>query len=83
MKEIIRTATYEAEYDSLSFEEIAPFIIPIVHQSLRKFIYLSPNLILKVIGFFFPNLNFAFARHLLLHMKEFPTNLGQLYGTNT
>ncbi|KAK8331105.1 hypothetical protein V6Z12_A10G052300 [Gossypium hirsutum] len=34
------------EYDSLNLEEIAPFIIPSVHQSLTKFIYVSPNLIL-------------------------------------
>ncbi|XVE51712.1 hypothetical protein DITRI_Ditri02bG0063200 [Diplodiscus trichospermus] len=44
---IIRRATSEAEYESLNIEEIAPFIIPSVYQSLRKFIYVSPNLILK------------------------------------
>ncbi|XP_022721073.1 uncharacterized protein LOC111278715 [Durio zibethinus] len=47
VKEMIRTATSEAEYDSLKFEEIAPFVIPRVHQSLRKFIYVSASLILK------------------------------------
>ncbi|XVF27205.1 hypothetical protein REPUB_Repub14bG0087100 [Reevesia pubescens] len=47
VKEIIRRVASDAEYDSLKFEEIAPFIIPSVHHSLRKFIYVSPNLILK------------------------------------
>nr|KJB69944.1 hypothetical protein B456_011G050900 [Gossypium raimondii] len=46
VKEIIKRASSEAEYDSLNLEEIAPFIIPSVHQSLTKFIYVSPNLIL-------------------------------------
>ncbi|XP_007024858.2 PREDICTED: uncharacterized protein LOC18596369 isoform X1 [Theobroma cacao] len=47
VKEIIRIATSEAEYARFNFEEIVPFIIPSVHQSLRKFIYASPDLILK------------------------------------
>ncbi|XP_039061629.1 uncharacterized protein LOC120205948 [Hibiscus syriacus] len=46
VKEAIKRASSGVEHDSLNLEEITPFIIPSVHQSLRKFIYVSPNLIL-------------------------------------
>ncbi|KAE8667106.1 Nucleotide binding,nucleic acid binding,RNA binding [Hibiscus syriacus] len=46
VKEAIKRASARVEHDSLSLEEITPFIIPSVHQSLRKFLYVSPNLIL-------------------------------------
>ncbi|GMI77795.1 hypothetical protein HRI_001448800 [Hibiscus trionum] len=46
VEEAIKRASSGVEYASLNLEEIAPFIIPSVHQSLRKFIYVSPNLIL-------------------------------------
>ncbi|GLU14089.1 hypothetical protein SLE2022_306780 [Rubroshorea leprosula] len=47
VKELIRTVTSEAEYAKLNLGEIAPFVIPSFHQLLRKFIYVSPNVILK------------------------------------
>lgn len=47
VKEMIRTAPSEAQFAGSSFEEMAPFIIPSVHQSLSKFIYLSPNILMK------------------------------------
>ncbi|GLT59948.1 hypothetical protein SLA2020_327410 [Shorea laevis] len=47
VKELVKTATSEAEYAKLNLEEIAPFVIPSIHQLLRKFIFISPNVILK------------------------------------
>ncbi|KAL4290217.1 hypothetical protein GQ457_14G008010 [Hibiscus cannabinus] len=46
VKEVIKRASSGEQHASLNLEEIAPFIIPSVHQSLRKFIYVSPNMIL-------------------------------------
>ncbi|KAA8537103.1 hypothetical protein F0562_029581 [Nyssa sinensis] len=41
-------ATYSVgEYVGPSFDEIAPFVIPIVHPSLSKFIYVSPSVVMK------------------------------------
>lgn len=48
VKEAILTAYSVGEYAALSIDEIAPFAIPIVHPSLNKFIYVSPNVIMKV-----------------------------------
>ncbi|XP_059439735.1 uncharacterized protein LOC132172280 [Corylus avellana] len=47
VKEIVRTAIFGTQLVGSSFAEIAPFIIPSVHQSLSKFIYLSPNILMK------------------------------------
>ncbi|XP_059658297.1 probable galacturonosyltransferase 6 [Cornus florida] len=47
VKEEIMKAYPLGKYEEPPFDEIAPFVIPIVHPSLRKFIYVSPNLIMK------------------------------------
>lgn len=48
MKEIITTAISGTQFAVSSFVEVAPFIIPSVHQSLAKFIYILPNILMKV-----------------------------------
>ncbi|KAG7964006.1 hypothetical protein I3843_09G146500 [Carya illinoinensis] len=47
VREIITTAISGAQFAGSSFVEVAPFIIPSVHQSLTKFIYISPNILMK------------------------------------
>ncbi|KAJ9168579.1 hypothetical protein P3X46_020082 [Hevea brasiliensis] len=47
VKEIITSAFQGIQYTETSFEEIVPFVIPIVHQFLSKFIYVSANVIMK------------------------------------
>jgi hypothetical protein len=48
VKEIMRTVFSGGQYAEPSYEEIVPFIIPTVHNFLRKFIYVSANVIMKV-----------------------------------
>lgn len=48
VKEEISRAYSVGEYGSPTTDEIVPFIVPIVHPSLKKFIYVSPNVIMKV-----------------------------------
>ncbi|KAB1222154.1 hypothetical protein CJ030_MR2G002668 [Morella rubra] len=45
VKEIITTAISGTQF--AVFVEVAPFIIPSVHQSLAKFIYILPNILMK------------------------------------
>lgn len=47
VKEAIVTAYSAGKYAAPVINEIAPFAIPIVHPSLRKFIYVSSNVIMK------------------------------------
>ncbi|XP_041023884.1 uncharacterized protein LOC121264666 isoform X1 [Juglans microcarpa x Juglans regia] len=47
VKEIIAAAISGTQFAGSSFVEVAPFIIPSVHQSLTKFIYISPNILMK------------------------------------
>ncbi|KAH7569587.1 hypothetical protein ACOSP7_013092 [Xanthoceras sorbifolium] len=47
VKEVIRTAFSGINHSIFNYEEIAPFVIPSVHQFLSKFTYLSPNVIVK------------------------------------
>ncbi|KAK4858101.1 hypothetical protein QYF36_011078 [Acer negundo] len=47
VKQVIRTSFSGANHSIINFEEIAPFVIPSVHKFLSKFIYLSPNVIVK------------------------------------
>ncbi|KAJ7004368.1 hypothetical protein NC653_009287 [Populus alba x Populus x berolinensis] len=47
IKEIMRTVFSGGQYAEPSYEEIVPFIIPTVHNFLRKFIYVSANVIMK------------------------------------
>ncbi|KAM7524661.1 hypothetical protein LguiA_014563 [Lonicera macranthoides] len=47
VKEEISRAYSVGEYGAPTIDEIVPFIIPIVHPSLKKFIYISPNVIMK------------------------------------
>ncbi|XP_062096760.1 uncharacterized protein LOC133802463 [Humulus lupulus] len=46
VKEAVNTAISGVEYSELSFEKVAPFVIPKVHQYLKKFIYVSPSVIM-------------------------------------
>ncbi|KAJ6933882.1 hypothetical protein NC651_009070 [Populus alba x Populus x berolinensis] len=47
VKEIMRTVFSGGQYAEPSYEEIVPFIIPTVHNFLRKFIFVSANVIMK------------------------------------
>ncbi|CBI20560.3 hypothetical protein VitviT2T_015880 [Vitis vinifera] len=47
VKEKVRTANSGIVYAGRSFEEIVPFVIPTIHRSWGKFIYISPNVIVK------------------------------------
>ncbi|KAJ4702595.1 Hexosyltransferase [Melia azedarach] len=47
VKEVIRTTIVGEKHSVQNFAEIAPFIIPSVHQLLSKFIYISPIVIVK------------------------------------
>ncbi|KAK3188855.1 hypothetical protein Dsin_028416 [Dipteronia sinensis] len=47
VKQVIWTYFSGANHSIINFEEIAPFVIPSVHKFLSKFIYLSPNVIVK------------------------------------
>ncbi|KAJ0082060.1 hypothetical protein Patl1_11782 [Pistacia atlantica] len=47
VKEAARTAMSGVKHPIFKYEEIVPFIIPSVHRFLGKFIYISPNVIVK------------------------------------
>ncbi|KAH9747477.1 hypothetical protein KPL70_004730 [Citrus sinensis] len=47
VKKVIRTASTGVKYSVQNIEEIVPFVIASVHQSLSKFIYMSPSVIVK------------------------------------
>ncbi|KAK9267900.1 hypothetical protein L1049_010337 [Liquidambar formosana] len=47
VREKISTVNSGGKYAGIYFEELVPFVIPSVHQSLNKFIYVSPNVIVK------------------------------------
>ncbi|XP_024045940.1 uncharacterized protein LOC18051894 isoform X2 [Citrus clementina] len=47
VKKVIRTASTGVKYSVQNFEEIVPFVIASIHQSLSKFIYMSPSVIVK------------------------------------
>ncbi|XP_042480297.1 uncharacterized protein LOC122061161 [Macadamia integrifolia] len=47
VKEILETVTSQGEYGVPSFHEMAPFIIPIAYPSISRFIYVSPDIIVK------------------------------------
>ncbi|XP_031267363.1 uncharacterized protein LOC116125787 [Pistacia vera] len=47
VKEAVRTAMSGVKHPIFKYEEIVPFIIPRVHRFLGKFIYISPNVIVK------------------------------------
>ncbi|KAF5736245.1 hypothetical protein HS088_TW14G00381 [Tripterygium wilfordii] len=47
VKERVRSAISGTHYDVSDFEEVVPFIMHDVLQSLGKFIYVSPNVIVK------------------------------------
>ncbi|XP_077243717.1 putative galacturonosyltransferase 6 [Tasmannia lanceolata] len=47
VKEKLKIATSEGEYAWSSVHEIAPFIIPSTHPTLGRFIYVSPDTIIK------------------------------------
>ncbi|KAL5577897.1 hypothetical protein UlMin_019596, partial [Ulmus minor] len=47
VKQTVNNAMSGIDYSSFNFEEIAPFVIPIVKPMLKKFIYVSPNVIMK------------------------------------
>uniref|UniRef100_A0A5B7BY60 Hexosyltransferase n=1 Tax=Davidia involucrata TaxID=16924 RepID=A0A5B7BY60_DAVIN len=47
IKREIMAAYSVGEYAGPTFDEIAPFVIPIVHPSLSKFIYVSPSVVMK------------------------------------
>lgn len=52
VKELLATAFRGVQYNETSLEEIVPFLIPIVHQFLNKFIFVSANVIMKVCSVF-------------------------------
>ncbi|POO03254.1 Nucleotide-diphospho-sugar transferase [Trema orientale] len=47
VKEIVTNAISEVDYSVFIFEKVAPFVIPNVHPFLKKFIYISPSVIMK------------------------------------
>ncbi|KAJ4976807.1 hypothetical protein NE237_001913 [Protea cynaroides] len=47
VKDILATVTSQDEYRGPSLDEMAPFIIPIAHPSISRFIYVSPDIIVK------------------------------------
>ncbi|KAG8635676.1 hypothetical protein MANES_16G054300v8 [Manihot esculenta] len=47
VKELHATAVRGVQYNETSLEEIVPFLIPIVHHFLNKFIFVSANVIMK------------------------------------
>ncbi|XP_010923741.1 probable galacturonosyltransferase 6 [Elaeis guineensis] len=47
VKEKLKSMTHEGEFLWSSLHEIAPLIIPQIKSSLNKFIYISPNTIIK------------------------------------
>ncbi|XP_044495565.1 uncharacterized protein LOC123218282 isoform X2 [Mangifera indica] len=47
VKEVIRTAMSGMKHPISKYEDIVPFVIPSVHRFLSKFIYISPNVIVK------------------------------------
>lgn len=45
---MIRTAMSGMKHPISKYKDIVPFVIPSVHRFLSKFIYISPNVIVKV-----------------------------------